>query len=556
MDSKQVARVIRQLAGLMELHGQNPFKIKSYSNAAFKISKLGIDAFSLSTAELEKIDGIGKSVAAKIQELKESGSIAEMQELLNITPEGVVSMLEIKGIGPKKVEIIWRELGIESIGELLYACNENRLIEAKGFGAKTQEDIRKTIEFAISSSGKHHYASAERMGLELMRYLQAALKDPQISFTGALRRRCEIIESTELLIAEGSASIAEAMKDFPGWALTESNERFCEGIIAELLHVRLYTASAESFEQLLFQTTGSEAHFQALGMDAITLKGATEQAIYQHLGLDYIEPEMREGLGEVEKARQHSLPKLIEFTDLKGSLHNHSQYSDGMNSLEEMAIACKALGYEYLGICDHSKAAFYANGLTEDRLLQQWKEIDQLNQKMAPFVIFKGIESDILNDGSLDYPEEILKQFDFIVASVHTNLKMEEEKATQRLIKAIENPYTTILGHPTGRLLLGRRGYPIDHQKVIDACAANNVVIELNANPHRLDIDWRWIDYALSKNVWISINADAHRKEGYYDMYYGTLAARKGGLIAERCFNAFSAQEIGEYFRTRKAQYA
>ena len=260
---------------------------------------------------------------------------------------------------------------------------------------------------------------------------------------------------------------------------------------------------------------------------------------------------MREGLTEVELARENKIPKLIDLADLKGILHNHSTYSDGVDTLKDMAVYCKELGYEYLGICDHSQSAFYANGLKPDRVFEQQKEIDELNKSLFPFKIFKGIESDILNDGSLDYTDDILQTFDFIVASVHSNLKMMEDKATARLIKAIENPFTTILGHPTGRLLLSRAGYAINHRKVIDACAANGVVIELNAHPYRLDIDWRWIPYCIEKGVMISVNPDAHHKQGYHDMYYGTCVGRKGMLTKKSCFNAFNKEEIEKYFNAK-----
>jgi DNA polymerase (family 10) len=278
---------------------------------------------------------------------------------------------------------------------------------------------------------------------------------------------------------------------------------------------------------------------------------SSEEEIFNSFGMQFIEPELREGLNEVELAKANKIPKLLELTDLKGILHNHSTYSDGLNTLKDMAVYCKELGYEYLGMCDHSQSAFYANGLKADRVMEQQREIDELNKKLAPFKIFKGIESDILNDGSLDYPEEVLKTFDFIVASVHSNLKMTEEKATARLLKAIENPYTTILGHPTGRLLLSRPGYPIDHKRIIDACAANNVIVELNAHPYRLDIDWRWIQYCIEKGVKISVNPDAHEKGGYHDMHYGVCAARKGMLTKEMCFNAMPLIEMEAYFKKK-----
>jgi len=297
--------------------------------------------------------------------------------------------------------------------------------------------------------------------------------------------------------------------------------------------------------------TGNEEHITAvLGRinDEID-QPASEELIYTKAGLEFIKPELREGDTFIERAESNNLPQLISYNDLKGTLHNHSTWSDGVNTIEEMALYCRdTLKLEYLGMCDHSKSAFYAKGLSIERVLQQQEEIDHLNKKLDGFKIFKGIESDILNDGSLDYPDEILKKFDFIVASVHSNLKMDEEKATARIIKAVENPYTTILGHPTGRLLLSRKGYPIDYKKVIDACAANNVVIEINANPLRLDLDWRWHQYALEKGVWLSVNPDAHRKEGFLDMHFGVLVARKGGLSKEMCLNALSLPEITQVF--------
>ena len=268
----------------------------------------------------------------------------------------------------------------------------------------------------------------------------------------------------------------------------------------------------------------------------------------------YIEPELREGHFEIEWAKEGRLPKLLKMEDLKGSLHNHSTYSDGKHSLREMALYCRELGYEYLGIADHSQSAFYAGGMDLDKIQKQHDEIRSLNEELAPFRIFAGVESDILIDGSLDYPEEVLQSFDFIVSSIHSSLGMNRQKATDRLLRAIENPYTTILGHPTGRLLLRREGYPIDHKAIIDACAANGVIIEINANPWRLDLDWRWVYYTLEKGVPLSINPDAHEKGAFIDMRYGVLVGRKGGLTRKMTFNARSADELAIYFAERKAK--
>ncbi|MBC7913630.1 MAG: DNA polymerase/3'-5' exonuclease PolX, partial [Pyrinomonadaceae bacterium] len=305
---------------------------------------------------------------------------------------------------------------------------------------------------------------------------------------------------------------------------------------------------------LAFQT-GNEKHTEELKnrLKNPGLKVRTEPEVFANAGIPYIEPELREGRNEFSLAESGKLPELLKWDDLKGLLHNHSTWSDGVNTLEEMALFCRdELKLQYLGISDHSKSAFYAKGLYEEQVLAQHQEIDTLNQKLNGFKIFKGIESDILFDGSLDYSPEILATFDFVVASIHSVFKMSEEKATNRLITAIENPYTTILGHPSGRLLLSRSGYRVDFKKVIDACAANGVVIEINANPLRLDIDWRWHQNALEKGVMLSVNPDAHSNNGFYDTHFGLLAARKGGVSAANCLNALSLEEITGYFSTRK----
>lgn len=531
MTTKEVAGALKLTAQLMELHGVNPFKIKSIANASFRLSKSSVDLEGKDLKALEAIEGIGKGIAAKIFELQTQGNLAELNKLLEETPSGVVEMMNIKGIGPKKVAQLWKELGIESVGELLYACDENRLISLKGFGAKTQAEVKKKIEFHQVNKGKFHYAAVEETAEQLVEALKEKYDTESVSLTGSIRRKCEVIEVVDILIA------------------TDEEVRLTADLSVE---VNIIKCQEESFYKSLFETTATKAHLEQIGTLPTETYFDSEEAIYSHFGLQYIEPELREGRNEVALAKKKALPELIEVSDLKGVLHNHSTYSDGINSLKEMAEYCKELGYEYLGICDHSKSAFYANGLQPDRVRDQHLEIEELNKQLAPFKILKGIESDILNNGDLDYDEAVLQSFDFIVASVHANLKMDKEKATERLLKAIANPYTTILGHPTGRLLLSREGYPIDHKAVIDACAAHNVVVELNAHPYRLDIDWRWIEYCLEKGVKVSINPDAHEKHGYHDMYYGTCVARKGLLTKEMCFNALSLDEITNYLEERK----
>jgi len=555
MENKTIARTLRLLSQLMELHDENPFKIKSVANAAFKVDKLPYPIASKTLAEIEQVDGLGKSIAGKIWEIIESNSLLDLSELLNKTPPGIVEMMRIKGLGPKKILIIWKELGIENVGELYYACNENRLIEAKGFGLKTQEEIKKTIEFNMASNGRFLYAQVESFAEALLDQIKNEIKPEHVWLTGQYRRRSEIIDSLDLIVVkELDHTILQKLEswDIDGLEIHGNQIKFQteQGVI---VHLHFVNNNELGWELIL--KTGNQEHVEILKsmLKGVDLDGKTESEIYELAGIPYIEPELREGDNEFKLVKSNSLPQLIEYSDLRGSLHNHSTWSDGVHTLEEMALFCKnELKLEYLGICDHSKSAFYANGLNETRILAQQREIDELNKKLSPFKIFKGIESDILYDGSLDYSDEVLGSFDFIVASVHSVLNMNELKATERLIKAIENPYTTILGHPTGRLLLSRSGYPIDHKKVIDACAANQVIIEINANPLRLDLDWRWHQYAISKGVMLSINPDAHRKEGFNDMKFGTLIARKGGLSKENCLNAMNFEQISIFFEQKK----
>ena len=561
ISNRQIAKAFRLASQLMELHSENPFKIRSLQNAAFKIDKLNAPLSSMDAVEMASIEGIGKGLQSKISDYLNRQSFSDLDELVSRTPHGVIDMLGIKGIGPKKVLQLWKEMEIESVGELLYACNENRLVTLKGFGEKTQKLIRDSIEFRISNSKNCLYPIAEFVSEEITKEYKTVLPNAEILISGQTRRKCEIITSIEFVTdssenefqkyISGSELFKEQQPAFSDENKNGISIRKATLIFQETIPVVFYLCSEELIQNILFITTASGSHLEKLETGYqidLTTTFYSEEEIYESAGLPYFIPELREGLIEFDLLNKNDFDDLIEETDLKGILHNHSTYSDGNDTLKDMAVYCKELGYEYLGICDHSKSAFYANGLSEEKIILQHAEIDKLNKTLAPFRILKGIESDILSSGELDYSEDVLKSFDFIVASIHSNLRMEEPKATARLIKAIENPYTTILGHPTGRLLLSRPGYPIDHKKIIDACAANNVVIELNANPYRLDIDWRWIQYALEKNVMISINPDAHRKEGYHDMHFGVGVARKGGLTRAMTFNALSLEEVLEKF--------
>jgi len=546
MTNKEIANAFQDLAKIMELHKENKFKIRSYSSAYITLRKLGTPLTEMSDAEINGLKGIGKAISGKIRELVDNGEMATYQKYVEKTPPGVVEMLKIKGFGPKKVAVIWQDMEIETIGELLYACVENRLIEAKGFGQKTQEDLRKKLEYYLKSKDSFHYASLETEAKELVIELKKQLPTAQIDLTGAIRRLSPILNSIEILVASDDA--INAIFNEENLILQSEEKGVYQAKTEHGTPINIYHCAANEFGSKQFWFSSNKPFIDAfLEQSPIkTFKGmATETAIFEAASLPYIVPELREESTILDIAKAGNLPTLVEESDIKGVIHTHTTYSDGLNSIKEMAEYSQSLGYQYIGLTDHSKSAFYANGLKPERLYQQWAEIDQLNQTFGDdFKILKGIESDILNDGSLDYDEDILKQFDFIIASVHSNLKMDLDKATNRLVKAIENPYTTILGHPTGRLLLSREGYPIDHPKVIDACAANGVYIELNAHPYRLDLDWTWIPYALEKGVKISINPDAHSTKGIHDIHFGTLAARKGMLTKEMCLNALDLAEF------------
>ncbi len=548
----------------MELHDENPFKVRSYVNGAATLELVEEPLAGMSQATLESIQGVGKGIAAKIIEINQTGSFAELDQMLAATPPGVVEMLRIKGIGPKKVRTIWKELGTETVEELLDACEQDKLSKLKGFGAKTQENIKQALLFTQQNRGKLLYAEAEPSAEELLQTIKQALPDAKVEVVGDVRRRMEIVESLQFVVATdkykdtceklGKIDVLEQDIKSSGPRIWRGNYSL-NGMVTE---IRLVDDACFANEVVL--RSASEAHLTQVFAAGKTMLNVlreenhkTEEDVYHAAGMAYVVPELREGTNELQLAMDNKLPKLLELSDLKGILHNHSTYSDGAHTLEQMATFCRDMGYQYLGISDHSKTASYAGGLREGDVLRQQKEIDELNQKLAPFKIFKGIESDILTDGSLDYDEYILKTFDFIVASVHSVLNMDEKKATQRLITAIENPYTTMLGHPTGRLLLRREGYPINHKMVIDACAANNVIIEINSNPWRLDLDWRHVQYALEKGVMLSINPDAHHTSGYDDMKYGVLVGRKGGLTKEMTFNAKPVDEVEAYFNKRKA---
>lgn len=568
MNNAEIVETLELTARLLELHEADAFKIRAYSGAAFNLDKLTNQQIAgLPFGDLIKIQGVGKGVAGKIIELVEKGSIKETDDLLAATPPGVLDMFKIKGIGPKKIAALWHESGIETISQLEAACLDGSIAKLKGFGEGTQQKILDSLAFLRSQTGKLRMNQAEALSQTILDELEKHFD--RVEIAGEVRRKSETVEMLRFLIpADSPVAVQKVLSQLEILHQDVKNstpfvwrgKAFDQDILVEIAGV-----PAAKIENELFVQSSAEGHLNQLGTQGRTLLQIAraeavdvEEEIYQKAGLPYIVPEMREGHGEFIWSQNNTPDQLVTWDDLRGILHNHSTYSDGQNTLEEMATFCRDLGFAYLGIADHSQTAAYASGLRPEKVRQQHAEIDQLNARFAtenpakPFKILKGIESDILGDGALDYSDDVLATFDYVVASVHSNLTMSLEKATARLLKAIENPYTTILGHPTGRLLLSRDGYPIDYKAVIDACAEHNVIMEINASPWRLDLDWRWVGYCLEKGVKLSINPDAHHTEGYFDMHYGVAIGRKGGLTKDMTFNALSLKEMEDYLRAKR----
>jgi DNA polymerase (family 10) len=537
MTNRDIARFFNRLAKIMELHDENVFKIRSYSNAYLSLRKIEQDLATMPPEEIASIKGVGKNISDKIHELVSTGTLDSYQKYEENTPPGIVKMLDIKGFGPKKIKVIWKELGIENIGELLYACNENRLVELKGFGLKTQASLKKQLEYYIDSQGKFLFDHIENEAKELANKIKENFPNHKSTLTGLTRRMMPEVTGIDILSTIPDSVIIEKVD---GLDMDEDGSM----LLYKNYPVHLHFTSDVEFGATTFKMNSGDQFLEHISEIP---NGDKEIDVFNKLGLTYVVPEYRESETAYEQSKNNQLPVLISDEDIKGVVHNHSTYSDGLHSVKDMADECIKLGYEYFVMSDHSKAAFYANGLSEDRVMMQMAEIDQLNKSYEDFRIFKSIECDILNDGSMDYGNDFIKEFELVIASVHTNLKMDQKKANARLAKAIENPHTHILGHPTGRLLLAREGYPIDHAFIIDACAANGMIIELNANPSRLDLDWSWIPYALEKGVKISINPDAHSKDQIQYIHAGVCAARKGGLTADMCLNALGLNEFSAW---------
>ncbi|HEU5041812.1 MAG TPA: DNA polymerase/3'-5' exonuclease PolX [Gemmatimonadales bacterium] len=558
MDKKAVAQVLEQIAAFLELKGENPFRIRAFRTAAKAVGGFpGELQQGLEDGSLAGTKGVGPATLQIVGELVATGKAGMLEELREQIPPGLVEMLAIGGLGVAKIRQIHEVLGIDSLPELEAAAHDGRLAKLPRFGQKTSENILKGIAFLRQATAYRllHHAADEAEGLRTALAQVPGVSDAIVA--GEVRRCNEVVRDLVLvLVAEvAPAEVFRLLSRFPGvheFAGQDERRltlRFAGGASAQIVVTAPVNAGT-----VLVQATGSDGHLHELAAHAqnrgFALTGAalwrgsefvptpSEERFYAALGLPLIPPELREGRGEVEAAAAAALPRLLERADLKGFLHCHTTYSDGTNSVEELARACQAAGYQYVGITDHSQTAAYAGGLKPDDLQRQADEIDAVNERLEGIRVLKGVEADILQDGRVDYDPRVLERLDFVIASVHSRFNMSEREMTARILAAMDNPYLTIIGHPTGRLLLSRDPYGVDLDAVIDKAAATGVALEINADPHRLDLDWRVLRQACRAGAAVSIGADAHNAAGIRNVDYGVAMARKGWLGPDDVLNA------------------
>jgi DNA polymerase (family X) len=575
MTKEEIAHVLEKVATLLELKDENPFKVRAYTNAARAIETFGGNVSNFQDEEaVAKIPGIGKSIALKIKELAATGSLKYLEELSAEFAPGILELFSLPGLGAKKIKALHDKLGISSIEQLQRACEQGRVAELPGFGETTQQKLCDAIAKRAEHTGWFQFGQVAAEAETLRSDLAAHSEALQVDIAGSYRRRKDIVHDLDFLVATKKPEAI--MSFFVSHPLvesiiargpTKSSVRLRSGVQCDL---RVVTSAEYPFALAYF--TGNKEHNIELRSRALQ-RGWTlneyrlapvpadpkakkkkpvkkipnvrdEADLYRAVDLDFIPPELRENWGEFEAAEKHSLPKLIDKENLRGTFHSHTTYSDGHNSLEEMAEAAQALGLEYLGIADHSRSSIQAHGIDETKLASQIAEIGRLNKKLSSFRVFAGVECDILRDGSLDLPDEILSQLDYVIISVHSVFNLTEAEMTARVIRAMENPFVTMLAHPTGRLLLKREPYQIDILAILDAAARNGTWIELNAAPKRLDLDWRWWPRAKEKGVKCVINPDAHRTERLQDLWFGIGIARKGWLTKEDVVNCLPVGEI------------
>ena len=567
--AKEAAIFIEEYGVLLELSGANAFRVRAYTNAVRTLEMLEtpLDAL-IAAGTLGEVKGIGKSVGELVLEFADTGTATAYEELRASVPDGLLDMLRVPGLGPRKIIAIREALGIEDLDALALACGDGKLAELKGFGKKTQENILKGIEYIRAHRGRFRADVARESTQTLFDTLQALPQTQRIEVAGSLRRAKETVKDVDFVVSANEPQvISDAFVAHPAVAeITAQGETKSSVRLNNGMQVDLRVVPDGEFPYILHHFTGSKEHNVALRARAQgqglkineyglyrgeeRVECVDETAFFAAMGLAYIPPELREGLGEIEAAAKNALPELLTAADIRGMLHVHSTYSDGADSIEAMALAVRERGYDYLGMADHSQAAAYAGGLNVDAVKRQWDEIARLNEKLAPFRIFKGIESDILGDGSLDYTDDILEQFEYIVVSVHSQFNLDRAKMTARIIRAIEHPCATIVGHLTGRLLLDREGYDVDVDQIIEAAARCGVAIEINAHPARLDIDWRHVKKARDHGVQIAVNTDAHSTGGLDNLPYGIGIARKGWLRAKDVPNALNCEAIATWFHS------
>ena len=571
MENSRVARVLEEVGTLIELAEDNAFRARAYHNAARTVENLPEDVAEMArTGALAKVAGLGKELRGHITEFLTTGKLTLLDELTAAIAPGMIAMLRIPGLGPKRIRLLHEKLQVATVEELAAACRDGRVASLSGFGDKTQANILKGIEFMTQQQEYFSYAPAEEMALVILPLLRAMPHIIRAEIAGSLRRRKEVVHDLDAVASvRDEADRTAVMATFV--ALPQVTSVLAHGetkssvVLTGGIPMDLRLVLDDAFAALLHHSTGSKEHNVALRGRAVEMglkineygiwRGedrlpiATETDFYATFGMAFIEPELREERGELQAALDGTLPRLITEADMQGVLHCHSTYSDGHATLREMAEAARALGYHYIGMCDHSQYAAYAHGLTPADVRRQHAEIDTLNAEYgADFHILKGTECDILKDGSLDFDDETLATFDFVVASIHSNFNLTEAEETARLIRAIQNPYTTIMGHLTGRLVLQRAGYPVDIPAVIAAAGQRGVAIELNANPARFDLDWRWHRMATEHGIHIPICPDAHSTQGLRDVRYGIGIARKGWLGPDNIPNAWPLERLLAWF--------
>ena len=561
LDRKTSARVLREISRLLEVNDASVHRVRAFANASRVIERMDGDlAAMVESSEILEVKGIGKGTFAVLEELAAGRTPQVLEDLEKEIPAGVRAMLSISGLGPKKVRALWRDLGLTSLGELEYACRENRLVELPGFGAKTQERLLEALLFARRASERRLINEAWSAATAIETELAGDPAVDRVFIAGEIRRYCETADAVELVVVSQDEQAVGAVLSARLSDVERSEPGRWTGVTEDGFAVRARVVQPPAAAAALIWATGSDPHIEALSGRAGTLglelrddglwRGDNrvdcpdEDAVYRALGCQWVPPELREDGDEVARAADGELPDLVTMEDVLGTLHNHTTDSDGVATVAEMAAAARALGWTFFGVADHSPVAVYANGVTVERLRDQWRRIDELNRDGSGIRIVKGLEADVLSDGTLDIPPGCEDGLEYVVASVHSAFRLSKEQQTERIVSAVSHPACSVLGHPTGRLLLARPGYAVDLERVLQACLEHGVAVEINASPYRLDLDWRWCRRALELGVRLVIDTDAHSTEGLDDFRWGLAVARKAGATAADLVNCAPIDEF------------